>query len=155
MKTKIKTQERTVGDIVRINLGDEFHTYARVLEEALFAFYDCRVREVVPVEQIISSPILFQIPVMNYAVKRGIWMVVGNVPLDNVLINPPPRFIQDALKKDVYKIYSKGKAYPATREECIGLEREAVWDPAHVEDRLKDHYAGRKNKWVESLKIKE
>jgi len=37
----------------------------------------------------------------------------------------------------------------------MGLERAAVWGPSHVEDRLRDHYAGRKNKWVESLRIKE
>ena len=32
------------------------------------------------------------------------------------------------------------------------LFRLAVWEPAHVEDRLRDHYAGAPNKWVESLR---
>jgi hypothetical protein len=86
--------------------------------------------------------------------KRRHWVVVGNAPLDDSLLNPPPRFIQDALRKDLFRIYEKGQFSPATKEECIGLEREAVWDPTHAEDRLRDHYAGRKNKWVESLKIR-
>jgi len=42
---------------------------------------------------------------------------------------------------------------PASREECAGLEAAAVWEPEHVEDRLRDHFAGRPNKWVESLRI--
>ena len=40
----------------------------------------------------------------------------------------------------------------AIAEECVGLERAAVWEPEHVEDRLRDHFAGRSNRWVESLK---
>ena len=148
-------QNRIVGDIARINLGDEFHVYARVLEEALFAFYDGRFSEELPVDRIIALPILFQIPVMDHAIKRGRWVIVGNAMLEEVLLNPPPQFMQDALQKDRFSIYEKGgKIRPATKEECVGLERAAVWEPTHVEDRLRDYYAGRKNKWVESLKIK-
>lgn len=157
METKTKTQKRVVGDVVRINLGDGFHSYARVLEEGLFAFYGCRVsEEELSIDRIIASPILFYAAVMDYAVKKGRWPVVGHAPLGDVLLNPPPRFMQDALRKDRFRIYEKGgKIRPATKEECIGLERTAAWDPDHIEDRLRDHYAGRKNKWVESLKIRE
>jgi len=92
---------------------------------------------------------------MNYAVKRGRWAVVGHIALDEALMNPPPFFMQDALRKDSFSLYQKGQIRPATKSECVGLERAAVWDPTHVEDRLRDHYAGRKNKWVESLKIRK
>ena len=154
MTAKAEVQGRVAGDIVRIDLGDGFHTYARVLSEALFAFYDGRITDKLSIDQIIALPILFQVPVMDHAVKRGRWVVVGNAPLDDTLLNPPPRFLQDALKKNLFRIYERGQTRPASKEECLGLEREAVWEPAHVEDRLRDHYAGRKNKWVESLKIK-
>ena len=30
----------------------------------------------------------------------------------------------------------------------------AVWDPQHVEDRLRDHFAGLPNKWVQSLALR-
>ncbi len=39
-------------------------------------------------------------------------------------------------------------------EECESYERLAVWDASHVEDRLRDHFEGRPNIWVESLRIK-
>ena len=151
-----KVQKRVAGDVVRIDLGDGFHTYSRVLEKTLFAFYDGRVNDDIPVDQILALPILFTVPVMKHSVERGRWVVVGSAPLEDSLLNPPLFFMQDILRKDQFQIYEKGGAIrPATKEECLGLERAAVWDPTHVEDRLRDHYAGRENKWAESLKIKQ
>jgi hypothetical protein len=40
----------------------------------------------------------------------------------------------------------------ASYGECTSLERAAVWDTEHIEDRLEDYFNGRENKWVESLK---
>jgi hypothetical protein len=59
LKAKGRPQRRIVGDVVRIDLGDGYHTYARVLEEVLFAFYDSRATEELPIERIIASPISF------------------------------------------------------------------------------------------------
>jgi hypothetical protein len=112
MNSESKQLRRVLGDIVEIDLGDDFHTHARVLEEALFASYDCRTKEDVATDL-------------------------------------------DALLPDQFRIYEKEKIRPATKQECIGLEREAGWDPTLVEDRLRDHYAGRRIKSVESLKIRE
>ena len=97
-------------------------------------------------------PILFYVAVMNRAIKEKRWTVEGHSPLEEGL-QSPPRFIQDALNKKKFEIYEHGRIRPATRQECLGLEREAVWEPEHVEDRIRDHYAGRPNKWVELLKI--
>src|ERR1700722_377969 len=125
---KNKTQKRVVGDIVRIDLGDGFHTYARVLEDVLFAFYDARVNVEMPIERIVSLPILFQVPSSTHAIKSGRWVVVGNAPLDDSLLNPPPQFMQDILRKSQFSIYENGGTIRrATKEECIGLERAAVW----------------------------
>lgn len=149
-----KRQRRRMGDIVRIDLGDGLHSDARVLEEALFAFYDSRAREELSIDEILSRPVLFTVPVSSDAVTRGRWRVIGHVPLSEDLKNPPPLFIQDPLDPDSFRIYQKGRDRPATQDECKGLERLAVWDPTQVEDRLRDHYLGQANCWVESLKIK-
>jgi hypothetical protein len=34
------------------------------------------------------------------------------------------------------------------------LERVAVWDPAHVEERIRDHYAGRPNAHLAYMKVR-
>jgi|HubBroStandDraft_2_1064218.scaffolds.fasta_scaffold303338_1 hypothetical protein len=151
---KRKLVKRTIGDVVRIELGDGTHTYARVLPEASFAIYDAQTTEDLPIMKTVERPVLFYVAVMNRAVKEERWSVVGHKTLEDWL-QAPPRFIQDALNKKKFEIYQHGKIRPATRQECLGLERTAVWEPEHVEDRIRDFYAGRPNKWVELLKMRD
>lgn len=150
-----KRPRRNPGDVLRIDLGDGTHSYARTLTGACFAFYDCRSDHEVPLDQILRSPILFCVTAHHTAVETGRWPIVGTAPLEPTLSRPPPRFIQDELRPDQFSIYEDGKIRPATKAECVGLEYAAVWAPEHVEERLQDHYAGRKNRSVELLGIKD
>jgi hypothetical protein len=147
----MKLSKRMHGDVVRIAFGDGQYTYARVLEEASYAIYDLRTTEDVPIDQVVARPVLFYVAVMDQALKRGRWAVIGNLPLSGELLNPPPRFIQDPLRYDTFSIYQNGKIRTATEEECLRLERAAVWDSQHVEDRIRDHYEGKPNKWLDCL----
>lgn len=146
--------KRRIGDILRIELPDGSKSYARVLGEASFAFYDGRFDKDPEISEILTLPIAFEIAVMKYAVTKGGWRIIGTAPLELYLQKVRPRFIQDALNVRHFQIYEDGEIRESSREECEGLERCAVWDPEHVEDRLADHYAGRPNKWLESMKIK-
>jgi len=138
------------GDLVRIDLGQGYCSYGRVLDDACVAFYDSRSKVELKPEIILARPILFQTGVMKYALTSGRWQVLGNFHLDPSLAKPRKFFIQDPLNGS-FSIYRGGRIKPATRSECRGLECCAVWEPEHAEDRLRDHYAGRKNKWVESM----
>jgi hypothetical protein len=149
-----KRQQRTIGAIVQVSLGDGTHSYAITLPDADYAFFDCKCSTDLEVKEIISRPVLFRVAVYKSAVTKGRWQKVGKVPaLPPELAQPMPKFIQDALCPDRFTIYLAGKTKPATLEECEGLERCAVWEAEHVEDRLRDHYAGVPNKWVRSLQI--
>jgi len=152
----MKYQKRTVGSFVKIKLDDTYHTYARILCGAYFAFYDCRTKtDITDMKKIASCNILFINAVYNSAVTRNRWLKVGKLPLESELKTTPPEFIQDQIDPTKFFIYEHGKIRPATREECEGLECAAVWIPEHIEDRIRDHYAGVPNKWVEELKIKK
>jgi hypothetical protein len=150
---RTKRQKRVVGDIVQIPLGDGTHTYARLLPEGSFAFYDSRSSVEIEIANVVKLPILFFIAVSMQAMRDRRWRVIGHVPLDDGL-RTPAMFIQDAYDPDSFSLYKEGQIIPATRQECVGLERMAVWEPEHVENRLRDHYAGRKNKEFESLKMR-
>jgi Immunity protein 26 len=150
---KTKSQRRRTGDIVKIPLEDGTHTYARVLPDASLAFYDSRGTEDIEVSRIVTLPILFFAAVMYRAITRGRWPVVGHVLRDDGL-RAPPKFIQDPLDARKFSIYEDGQIRPASRQECLGLECAAVWTPEQIEERLLDHYAGRTNEQLESLKIK-
>ncbi len=112
----IKRQKRKSGDFVQINLDGGFHSYARVLGEAQFAFYDSRTTNDWLVDRISASAILFSVAVMNHAVTRGRWKIVGHIPLEEALLVPRPRFMQDALNPHTFSIYERGAIRPATRE---------------------------------------
>lgn len=142
-----------VGDIVKIDLGDGLHGYGRYLE-SVFAFYDCFSNDDVAISKIIGSKVLFKLWVMDYATKKGRWPVIGNVPLEECMKEKPKFYKQDPITKKLYIYVDCINDIPATREECEGLECAAVWDPEHVEDRLRDFLAGRPCKWLKTVAIK-
>lgn len=144
-----------MGDVLSIQLSGSRLAFAWVLPDPLMAFFDFwSYAPPPPVEEIVVRPVAFRIWVMKYAVTAGLWPVIGHVPVPQALMEPPEFFKQDALSGRL-SIYRTGEAErPASHEECSRLERAAVWDPQHVVDRLEDHFAGRLNKWVESMRVR-
>ena len=151
----MRSQRIAIGDIVRIELDNDSHSYACVLPHASFAFYDYCGNEELPIEEIVRKPILFFAAVMARATKTGRWSKEGHCELDPHLA-PPPKFIQDPLNPKSFSLYfNDGRIVPSSREECTGLERCSVWEPEHIEERIRDHFAGRENRWLKLQTIRE
>ena len=143
------------GTILRVDLDDQWHTYARILARVpMVAFYDCRVDA--PIENlqaIIKHPVLFVLAV-GVRAHKGLWPKIGHVPLEAAPIPIPPQFMQDIGTGQCQIVDEAFNARPVTPEECVGLERVAVWDATHVTERLRNHYAGRQNAHLEYMKVK-
>lgn len=154
-----KRVRRRLGDIVRIDLGQGGHSYGQVADEPLLVFFDAVFTEAPPPEQAVKLPVLFRIWVNNDAVQKGVWAVVGNRPLATENAVEPYFYKQDAISGALSVYHSSyvdtGWERPASEAECEGLECAAVWEAEHVEDRLRDHFAGRPNAWLESLRIEK
>jgi hypothetical protein len=154
-----KRTRRVAGQVVEIDLGNGFNAYGRVLEEPLFAFYEeYRPNDLhTELAEILGWRVAFRIWVMNYAITKGRWRVIGSRPLSSEELHKPEFFKQDPINGQL-SIYDDNKApsyeRPAIFAECEHLECAAVWDPTHVEDRLRDHIAGKPNRWTNSLRIK-
>lgn len=90
---------------------------------------------------------------MKSALTSNRWQVVSFRPLEPELAKPVEYFMRDRLTGR-YSVYrsSDGLTRVSTFEECKGLEAAAAWEPEHVEDRLRDYFAGRPNPWAEQLK---
>jgi hypothetical protein len=146
-----------LGDVVRIPLEDDYHTYARVVKKYHFAYYDIHVQAPISdMRDITNHPILFVLPCHSMAIEEGRWEIVGHVPLSEKPIAIPDYFMQDIIDPTKLQIRSYPHSLrPATPEECEGLERLGVWAVNHIEDRLNDHFAGRENIWVEMQKLKK
>src|SRR5258706_10829876 len=119
----VKRQLRREGAVVAIDLGDGAPAFAGVLEEPLFAFYDLRAEAAAEpdVQRIVRRPVLWRVWVMNRAITKNRWTVIGNVPLDDDLRVAPMFFKQDTLTGDL-SLYHHAVEVPATVEECLPLE---------------------------------
>lgn len=117
------------------------------------AFYDFGTKINLDLGEIVKKNIAFRIPVTNHSIKSGEWKILGNLPLSEEIKIAPIFFREDAISGE-YSLYRDDVETPCLKEECIGLERAAVWDPEHIEDRLRDHYAGVPNRWVIEQQLK-
>lgn len=138
---------------MRIDLGAGYSAFARLLESPLVAFYDFRTKRSLEIDEIVKLPVAFKVWVMKYAVNDGDWPVIGHAPLEGALLEQPWFYKRDPLNGKL--TLTKGGFDPdvaASLNDCEGLECAAVWEPEHIVDRLNDHFEGRANKWVESLR---
>ena len=151
-------QRWRAGAVVRKSL-DDGHTTGRLLKKPWAAFYDFRTEEPDDdLERIVDHPALFTVATPTRLLspgKWGDWEMIGSLPLGDEPSPPREQFMQDKLDPSQIRIIDdQGAIRDATFAEAEGLESAAVWDTVHIDDRLKDHYAGRPNKWLESMKLK-
>jgi hypothetical protein len=140
------------GDVLRIDWGNGEYAFGRVLRPPLVAAYDATFSSDLPVKEIVERPLLFRLPVMDYATEDGVWQVIGHVPVRAELITEPWFCWKDPITGELTRYHdSTGQEIPAEPEDRRSLECAAVWDPEHVADRLRDHFAGRGCRWVESM----
>jgi hypothetical protein len=146
----MKRQRIKPGDILQVSIDRVSHTYARILNDASVAFYDCKTSEEFrSIEKIISAPVLFIITVDRGALISGEWPKVGSMPLEDRLKINPPKYIKTIGYKDRFEIYDNGKIRSATKEECVGLELMASWGREHIEERLQCYYSGETSRLME------
>jgi hypothetical protein len=121
------------------------------------AVYDARgshVDQIVDVERIVGSPVLFVVAV-SAAYRSGRWQRVGWVPPLAAAVAIPEFFQQDIFDpRQCQVIDHLGRERAATPQECVGLERSAVWAAEHIEERVRDHYQNRPNAHLEVMKLR-
>lgn len=148
------TRKPREGSLLRISLGDGTDAFARVLLNSQVAVYAHRVSQGdAPPPGLLGSKPLWKLTVMKSALTSGRWQVVDVRPLEPELASPVEYFMRDRLTGR-FSIYRSSDGYTrdSTFEECMGLEAAAAWEAEHVEDRLRDYFAGRPNAWAEQLK---
>ena len=149
-----KFQKYSVGGVLKIPLGDDWHTYGQMTGDAEIAFFDAKTKNDLTVEEIVTRPVLFRFAVDSYAVTKFVWLKIGKTLLSDELAVPQKMYIQDAIRPDEFRIYCAGEIRPATREECEGLECCAVWSPEQAVDRINDFYNDVPCKWINPVRIK-
>jgi len=151
----MKKQKFSIGALLQIDLKNGQYAFGRVVNKEETLFYDFFTDNISNLNfaEIYSAKELFRVSVMKYAITSGLWVVIDNKPIEADLALPNKYFMQDMITKE-FSVYHQGNIIPATYEDIKGLECAAVWEPEHVEDRLRDYFSGVPNVWVEDLKPK-
>jgi len=141
-----KKQKEIPGGIVKINFDEPYHTYGRILNYGDVALYNYKTdQEITDLNEIVKRPIIYKMIVNEGGVKYGRWPIIGVVPLEKELQNSK-YYLEEIGRPDLCKIIENGNIkYNVPKDEGVGLEVGAVWDPMQVEEFLRDYYAGREN----------
>ena len=157
IKNKNTVAVRKIGAFIEIILSNGKYSYGRILDKASYAFYEVYSNEKISdVKEIQKKRILFINAVYKSAITNGRWKKIGELDLEPELKTLPLKFIEDQLFPGRFEVYNPntGITSSTSKDKCIGLERAAVWEPEHIEERIIDHFEGRANKWFEQLKLK-
>ena len=140
------------GNVVEIAL-DGAWAYGQVVDDPLMGFYPVRTSQICDPADLASEEFCFRIWVMKYAIGKNGWPIVGSLELTDEKASEPWFFKKDPISGALTRyLGSTMEEIPISLEESEGLECAAVWDPEHVESRLRDEAAGRPNIWVESMR---
>ncbi|GAA3247536.1 hypothetical protein ACFO1B_38725 [Dactylosporangium siamense] len=143
------------GSVFLVPAGEHRALAVMTARSPYLAFYACRGEpDPAEIEDVCAGEPLFVVAVMRSAYSSGHWgRALRRLP-ETALPAIPPVFMQD-IGSGACSIVEPGQStrLMVPREQCIGLERYAVWSADHVESRLSDHYDERPNLFVESLKV--
>lgn len=147
-------QKHKAGAFVRIALADGSFGYGRLLESPYVAFYKHRTTSPdLELDRIASKPLLFKTAVNLLALN--VWEPIGWRALEEHLAQPLVRFKQDVGDFRRCTIFdTAGNRRAAEPQDCVGLERAAVWEQDSIEERLLDALLGRPNAAEEHLKVR-
>ena len=140
------------GDFLRLPLPDGSFGYGRCREFPVASFYGLRTPDpVVDLDRIASAPLLFTVAVHKNVHRE--WEHIGNRPLDGALLEPFVRVRQPVGSSTCTVVSEDGSHWEAAVEDCIGMERMAVWDAHHVASRIVDEMEGRENAFAKLTRV--
>jgi hypothetical protein len=147
-------QAHRPGTFLRVPLADGSFGYGRILEPPYEAFY--RYRTAGPdsdLDRIASKPVVFKIAVRHPAVHS--WELIGWREVEEHLKQPIVQFTQSVVDlRDCTIFDTVGNVRAAEPQECMNLERAAVWEHSNVEERLLDAFMGRPNADEERMRVR-
>jgi len=133
------------GAIVEIDLMDGTYSYAQVLEDPQVAFFDLlrnKSQERPSINEILKSKLLFRLSVYEEAVRNE-WLRIGREKYDPTWDISPSSYFIDSSTGEITIWKSEGGRVKGTEKDIEGMEYFSVWQSGAVEQRLRDHFAGR------------
>ena len=148
--TTRKRQRCIEGAILEIPINNgEYYVYAQILKLEQIAVFDFRSKSPLTELNILNTcNIICVLTIYRDIITSGIWLIKGNLPIQDSLASPPNQYIYN-WENNQFQLYHvlSGEITMCTRKDVIGLELCAVWDSNNVEDRIIAYYNNTKNIW--------
>jgi immunity protein 26 of polymorphic toxin system len=138
-------QKPREGDVFAIPLGDGSYGFAQVARTGDYAFFDLQAGVPPPIDEIVSRPVAFRVPLVSESASKGGWQPLGNRPPAGDLARPASYLNQPIGSNQLFMIVGNQRI-PATYEQVKGLEAMGWWFEHQVRQRLLDHFSGRPNR---------
>ena len=153
-----KKQRFKEGSIVKLKLSRNKFIFGRLLPGFRISIYDFLInsdKDMSSIDKIIKSKILLTVGIYKTIVTKGIFEIVGFKELTQTEIDKiPPMFMQSLGNyEDCTIFYKNGIEHKVLPEDCIGLERSAVWDEHSLVERIEDYYNKKRNFHAELQKV--
>jgi hypothetical protein len=140
------------GDVFEIPLPDGRRGYGQVLDATMSGFFAIASDDRLPIEEVVASPVAFRIWCMSDCIRKGIWPIIGNLPLPPAMREPLKLFRTthpDFWFLIEWRPETGGGERRVPKEEVSGLEADGMWLPENVAQRLLMHLRGEPCPWVE------
>jgi hypothetical protein len=134
------------GTFLQMPLANGTFGYARALEPPFYAVYRFATTDPeVDLTTVAAQNVLFSVAV--HRVKgNDHWKALGVKALEPELTRPIVQYVQDDVDLRKCKLFDTvGMERDVGPEECVCIEKAAVWETHHVEARLLDALEGRPN----------
>jgi len=157
---KEKRQQYKAGAVVKIVFDKNRLIFGRLFSGVppMIGVYDFFINEnteLPSIDQIVRKPILYYCGLYRSIITNGVFEIIGFKEFkEKEIASIPALFTQDMINiNDCGIFWADGGERKATPQECIGLERSSVWYAEGIVQRIEDHYAGKKNFYVEHQKV--
>jgi len=138
------------GQVLRIPLGDGTYGYCQMVDKTKHVFFDFKDNGAnTNIDDFLKSERIFKCVVDSYIINKGFWEILDVFPISEKHLIFEPRFSYNPFSK-TYQIFKDGIGdVPARWEEVQDMEPFCSWGHKAVEQRLKDHFAGRPCYFIE------
>lgn len=143
-----------VGDVFAIEVAPRMLAFGQICSTKDFAFFNIKAEEPVPIDVILSAPLLFRVPMVRGGTTGRPWFYLGNRLPSGDLATFATYRVQPVGSNQIHFIKSglpDELRVEVSNEDARQYEPMAWWLCEHIEARLLDWYLDRPSPTVEAL----
>lgn len=132
-RIRIKT-----GDIIAIPVLGNKYAYGRVFKDTSIGILKVVSDDIDENIDFSMQEVVLVAGIFDTAIKSGEWPIIKNCPFNSEDESwSPPRFIQDPIDANKFRVYHKGEMRPTTKEDIKGLDQFLIFKPYQLIERIK------------------